>query len=130
MLAKLQWFGVFLRAREINFRRKCENQTIKCSVLNYNEDKEKKKKKERRGDSERRRRKEKMKKGKEKKGYRLVLTREKADISFACGGGGGISILELGGKRSQKSSQLLAPLSRHVLTAACSNVVHKEAFSL
>lgn len=46
-----------------------------------------------------------------------MLTREKADISFACGEGGGISISELGGKRRQKSSQLLAPLSRCVLTS-------------
>lgn len=45
---------------------------------------------------------------------------------LALGGGGGISSLELGGKGSQKSSQLLAPLPRCALPAACSTLTHKE----
>lgn len=45
---------------------------------------------------------------------------------LAHGGGGGISNLELGGKGSQKSSQLLAPFPRCVFPAVCSTPTHKE----
>lgn len=70
MLAKLQWFGFFLRAREINFRRKCENQTIKCSVLNHNEDKELKEKRRRK--ERRRHRGEAGEKTKNRKGEKRI----------------------------------------------------------